>query len=54
MTAAARSDLPENRAFAITRVFDAPRSLLFQAWTRKLTDLVHPAARLTIFRSDQC
>ncbi|MGA7489081.1 MAG: SRPBCC domain-containing protein [Xanthobacteraceae bacterium] len=26
---------PGDRALAVTRVFDAPRSLVFQAWTRK-------------------
>ena len=35
MTAAARSKPSEDRILNIARVFDAPRSLVFQMWTRK-------------------
>ena len=35
MTAAAKVDPSKDPVLAITRVFDAPRSLVFQAWTRK-------------------
>jgi uncharacterized protein YndB with AHSA1/START domain len=35
MTAAARSKPSDDRVLNMTRVFDAPRSLVFQTWTRK-------------------
>jgi uncharacterized protein YndB with AHSA1/START domain len=35
MTSAAKSEPSEGRVLNMTRVFDAPRSLVFQAWTRK-------------------
>jgi uncharacterized protein YndB with AHSA1/START domain len=35
MTAAAKNEPSEGRVLYMTRVFDVPRSLVFQAWTRK-------------------